>query len=273
MITIPTRLRQIAVAGVLGAGLAVVGIALPAQAAVNFGAVSYSNFSVSQSAGVVTYDFDVAPADPLVPGTIEISIDNYLACATPTNVTTEYDVSAASHVHFSQGVASNAYSTVTISYTDGASMVLGQSSRVQDNAGPWGASGVVVPDAADPSAGYYQVQTGNERWETSFAIDIDGVTGATQSLPGCGIVSVPFSALAEGSTLSVVAVNQGVVLASYLNPVTAVAAPLAAAGTNLNTLALTGFDGTPYAIGGGIALALGAGILFWSKRRVAHKAS
>lgn len=269
MIHLPTRLRKIAVASLLGAGLAVTGIALPAQAAVNFGAVTFSSFTASQSAGVVTYDFDVAAIDPLAPGTVQISIDNYFACAAPTNVTTEYDVSAATHVQFSQSLVSNAYSSVTISYTDGTSMQFGQTLHVQDNAGAWGSAGVVVPDAGDPAAGYYQVQTGNERWVTHYRTEIDGVSGGSQTLPGCDIISVPFSALAAGSTLSVIDEDQGVVLASYLNPPPVIVPPqqpAAAVGADANTLPLTGFNGTPWAIGGAIALALGAGTVLWSIR-------
>ena len=290
MFTVPTRIKQIAAASVIGVGLAVAGVALPAQAADPVGAVTYSNFGTSQSGSTITVDFDYAPVDPAAPGTITIDVANFTSCSTTATTTAVIPVAAVGHYHAVQAMTTSNKSFVTLSSTDGAVLVYRETHYQWDHSAASLTTASIVPDA-DPASGLVSVNAGLDRWGSHFQVEIDGVS--TTAIPviatACSSVAVPYSGLAVGSTLSVFSTEVGHVQlatltnsaapvvppvvppAGAVNPLTGAAIP---GGTGpIDTLAFTGFDGTPYAITSGIALTLGVTFLLWSKRRKAAAAN
>ena len=289
MFTVPTRIKQIAAASVIGVGLAVAGVALPAQAADPAGAVTYSNFGTSQSGGAMTVDFDYAPVDPTAPGTITIDIANFTSCSVTSVTTAVIPVTAVGHYHEVQAMATNNKSFVTLSSTDGAVLTYRETHYQFDTSSPSLTTASIVPDA-DPATGLVSVNAGLDRWGSHYQLEIDGVstTAFPSIVTACTSAAVPYSGLAAGSTLSVFSTEIGhVQLATLTNGTAPVVPPVVPPAGPVNpltgaaipstgpidTLAFTGFDGTPYAITSGIALTLGVALLLWSKRRKAAAAN
>jgi hypothetical protein len=289
MFTVPTRIKQIAAASVIGVGLAVAGVALPAQAADPVGAVTYSNFGTSQSGANVTIDFDYAPVDVASPGTIQILVVNYPSCASGVTISLTVPVAAAGHYHGVTVVGTANRTYIEIDSTDGAAMVAHEANYQHDAGAALPITATIIPDA-DPATGLVQTVVTAGAWSAYYLLEIDGVSVPGFQFQGsCGNTKapIPYSGLAAGSTLKVFRSADHAELASFTNaaapvvpPVVPPAGPVnpltgaAIPGTGpIDTLAFTGFDGTPYAITSGIALTLGVTFLLWSKRRKAAAAN
>ena len=277
MSTLQTRLRPLAIAGVAGIAIAIVGFASPANAADPTGAVTHSNLVSSQSGPVVTIDFDYAPVDPLAPGTITVELVHYAACAAPTVIDLIVPVAASGHYSNVVSMSSAAYTQVALLQTDGVSSVYAESNYLQDDAAPVLLQAIIVPDV-DPSTGSISLQTGNDRFNTHYQLEIDGVptTAFPSFTAGCGSQVVPYSGLAVGSTLAVVETESAglATLASFTNPLPAAppAPPAPGSGGSVSgaALASTGNESAPATISAIVLVALGAALFAVARRRRAQ---
>ena len=292
MFTVPTRVKQIAAASVIGVGLAVAGVALPAQAADPVGAVTYSNFGTSQSGANITIDFDYAPVDPAAPGTVQIYVVNYPTCTTAVTTAFTVPVVAAGHYHGVTVVGTANRTYIEIDKTNGTVMATGEGNYQHDAGAALPITATIVPDA-DPTTGFIQTVVSPGAWNAYYLLEIDGVAvPGSQFQNSCSNAKAPiaYSGVAVGSTLKVFRSEDHAELASFTNaaapatppvtppgatnPLTGGTVPASNGGTGpIDTLAFTGFDGTPYAITSGIALTLGVTFLLWSKRRKAAAAN
>ena len=271
MSTLQARLRPLAVAGVAGIAIAVIGFAGPASAADPTGAVTHSNLVSSQSGPVVTIDFDYAPVDPLAPGTITVELVHYAGCAAPTIIDLIVPVAAAGHYSNVVSLPSAAYTQVALLQTDGVSSVFSESNYLQDDSAPVLMQATIVPDV-NPATGFISLQTGNDRFNTHYQLEIDGVptTAFPSFTAGCGSQILPYSGLAVGSTLAVVETEsvQQTTLASFTNPLAA-APPAPSSGGSSSTAALasTGNESAPVMISAIAVVALGAALFAFARRR------
>ena len=278
MSTLQARLRPLAIAGVGGIAIAIVSFAAPASAADPTGAVTHSNLVSSQSGPVVTIDFDYAPVDPLAPGTITVELVHYAACAAPTVIDLIVPVAASGHYSNVVSMSSAAYTQVALLQTDGVSSVYAESNYLQDDAAPVLMQATIVPDV-DPATGFISLQTGNDRFNTHYQLEIDGVptTAFPSSTAGCGSQILPYSGLAVGSTLTVVETESLslATLATFTNPLPAAPpappAPPASGATSNAGLASTGSESLPVTIAAIAALAFGLALLGVARRRRGHR--
>ena len=280
MSTLRARLRPLAIAGAAGIAIAIIGFAGPAQAADPTGAVTHSNLVSSQSGPIVTIDFDYAPVDPLAPGTITVELVHYAACAAPTIIDLTVPVAAAGHYSNVVSLSSAAYTQVALLETDGVSSVYSESNYLQDDSAAVLMQATIVPDA-DPATGSISLQTGNDRFNTHYQLEIDGVptTAFPSFTAGCGSQILPYSGLAVGSTLAVVETETAglATLANFTNPLPAAppAPPASNSGgaTTSAALASTGNESAPVTIGAIALVALGAALFAVARRRRAHIAT
>ncbi len=277
--------RSIRIAGLTGVaaiGLSLLGVALPAAAADPAGAVTYSGFSTHQSASSMSVDFDYAPVDPAAPGTITVDVVNYTACSTISTNTITVPVTAAGHYSGVIPIPTNNKSYVALYSTDGASLVYRETQYQWDAAAPTQTTASITPDA-DPATGVLQITAAFDRWGSHYQVEVDGVstTPFPTTITACSTDTAPYTALAAGSTIAIFSTEVGhVQLATLTNsaapvtpPVTPPGGGLVPAGSagsttpsTLSTLALTGFDGRPLGIVGGLLTAAGIGAWLWARR-------
>ncbi len=271
-------IRLACLTGVAAIGLSLAGVALPASAADPVGVVTYSGFSTVQSGGTLTIDIDFALADPAVPGTAQFWVRNYLSCADHPNSMIVVPVTASGHYHNVVALPTNNKTFVEIDTTDGVSMVGHEANYTQDYSLPIDMSATIIPDA-DPVTGNVQVTTGITSWNDNYNIDIDGVVIKPNTWwYSCDTALVPYAGLVEGSTLNVHQQVGSVLLASLthaaapavVTPTGGLVPPTTTGSTipqKLDTLALTGFDGRPLGIAGGLLTAAGIGFWLWALRQ------
>jgi hypothetical protein len=97
----------------------------------------------------------------------------------------------------------------------------------------------------------------------SSGIDIAGTKALTSTMSAAGTVAFTLT-LTEAGTYGLVATNEvGAVVSTQTVTVAGAAAVPAATGQ----LGFTGFDGMPIAIGGGVLVLLGAGVVLVARRR------
>jgi hypothetical protein len=264
-----TRSRSFALAIIAGAALSLVGVVGAADAASPFGAVSHSGFTTTQSASIMSVDFDYV-GDPLFDGSITLTYNSYIDCSTlSANQIVVIPIPAGSTGHYSNtfALATNNRSQIQLDQTDGTTSQFSEVGYPADPAAPYSLAAVITPNA-DPTTGDVALTAGADHWTTQYQLEIDGV--ATTAFPStffnCLGVGTTYAGLAAGSTLDVVSMQGApAVLASFTRPATAGGGPAPAApGT---ALASTGTDAAPLLVASGSLLVIGISAMVGVGRR------
>src|SRR4051812_46484596 len=157
--------RKLAIAGVAGIGLALVGVAVPASAADPAGAMTVSQFYISQTGSSRSVDFIPTLADPAAPGTVVLNISNYTSCTTTADIQIVVPITTNGNHHTDVQLSTSNKTYIDLLNTNGTDLISqNMHGYTSGTPVPSQVTATITPDA-DPATGTVQLVSGVERWQ------------------------------------------------------------------------------------------------------------